>query len=139
MAFVRDICTSEIFKRLALPQYLAEDAKLNPLDKRLIYDIESCSTLIPHPFDHSCYPDRCMDFYIEGKRFRAWELLQRSDGPDRIEIYFPRDITLEGRAPIATLLKEAVGILRGESPCTLPVVYRVQSWLTHTSSAAVRT
>ncbi len=125
MTFVRDICTSQIFKGLRLPRSLVENQKLNPIDRHLVFDIETGSALIPIPFDHSTYPDRQLNFYVEEKHFNIWELVQRSDGPDRVEIYFNKSATAEERTRITGLVQEAVGVLRGgfgESPSLLPVV-----------------
>lgn len=127
MTFVREICTTQVFNKLRLPPNLVTNQKRNPLEKHLVFDIDSCSALIPIPFDHSTYPDRQMDFYVEEKHFNIWELIQRSDGPDRVEIYFNESATAEERTRITALLQDALGVLRdgfGESPRLLPIVCR---------------
>ncbi|ARV19916.1 hypothetical protein AEP_02991 [Curvibacter sp. AEP1-3] len=124
MAFVQDICSTEIFNHLSLFQGLTEDEKTNPIGRDLIFDLDSRSALIPHPIHYSDYPDRSMNFYVAGKCFNVWELVQRSDGPDRVEIYFDRKFEAPDRSNVISLLQQAVAIFRNEPVCGLPVVER---------------
>ncbi|AYN96970.1 hypothetical protein EAW52_25085 [Pseudomonas sp. LTJR-52] len=121
MAFVRDICPIE---QLSLGQGLTEDSEMSPLGRSLIFDLDSRSALIPHPFHYSDYPDRRMSFYIVGKCFNVCELVQRSDGPDKVEIYFGRKFETSHRSNAILLLQQAVAILRNEPICLLPIVER---------------
>ncbi|OFW88770.1 MAG: hypothetical protein A3B66_02605 [Alphaproteobacteria bacterium RIFCSPHIGHO2_02_FULL_46_13] len=127
MTFVHEICTAEIFNYLSLPQGLTEDKKTNPLGRNLIFDVDSRSALIPHPFHYSDYPDRRISFYVAGKCFSVWELVQRSDGPDRVEISFDRKFEAYDRSNVISLLRQAVAILRNEPVCLLPIV-ELNAW-----------
>ncbi len=124
MAFIKDICTTEVFNQLSLFQELIGDEKLNPIGRNLIFDLDSRSALIPHPTHYSHYPDRSLKFYVAGKCFNVWELVQRSDGPDRIEIYFDRNFEATDRSNVISLLKQAVAIFRNEPVCLLTVIER---------------
>lgn len=124
MTFVCDICTPEVFKELTLFQGLLEDKKLNPIGHNLVFDLNSRSALIPHPYHYSDYPDRSMNFYVAGKCFNVWELVQRSDGPDRVEIFFDRNLGEKERSHVVALLQQAVAVLRDEPVGLLSIIER---------------
>jgi hypothetical protein len=125
MPFIRAICTAEVFEQLALPSSLVEDAKLNPLNQSLVFDLASRSALIPHPFHYSDYPDRALSFYVAGRYFNVGELVQSSEGPDRAVIYFDNAASPEVRLSTTSLLQQAVAVFRNEPLGAIPVVERI--------------
>ena len=124
MTFINDVCTQEVFTQLALPVELSENKKMNPIGRKLIFDISAQSALLPHPFHYSDYPDRNLSLYVAGKHFNGWELLERSDGPDRVEIFIDGNADKSECQLISRLIEEATAILRGEAKCSVPIVIR---------------
>jgi hypothetical protein len=123
--FVREAFTADVLERLGLVT-LASDATLSRVNRELIFDLDSRSALIVHPYSHADYPDRYMSFVLEGKGFTTWEKFDRSDGPARIEIYIDRMIGAEYRARIVNLLSQAVAVYRNEPVGAVPIVERTQ-------------
>ena len=124
MPFVREVYTAAVLDRLGLVT-LASDTTLSRINRELIFDLDSRSALIVHPYSHADFPDRYMSFAFEGKGFNTWELLERSDEPDRIEIYFDRTVDDESRSRIVKLLGEAVAVLRNELLGAIPIIERI--------------
>jgi hypothetical protein len=121
MDFVRAPCTEQLFEKLGLPANLKTSEKLTPIGRELIHDLTTCRALIPHPFDHSTYPDRSLSFYVKGKHFQAWEFVKRSDEPDRVEVRFEADMDEAARGEVVKLLEFAIALLRNEPICSVPV------------------
>ena len=128
MTFVRALCTEQLFEELGLPASLRTSEKLNPMGHPLVHDPARRSALIPHPFHYSEWPDRGLSFYVRGKHFRGWEFVERSDGPDRVEITFEADVDDDECREVTKLLEDAVAVLRNEPGCSIPiVVHRMRS------------
>jgi hypothetical protein len=124
MTFIHDICTQEVFTKLALPVELSENKKMNPIGHKLIFDISTQSALLPHPFHYSDYPDRNLSLYVAGKHFNCWELVERSDGPDRVEIFISGNADESECQLVGRLMEEATAVLRSESKCSVPILIR---------------
>lgn len=122
MTFVRALCTEQLFELLQLPASLKASDRLNPIGHDLIHDSAACSALIPHPFHYADYPDRALAFYLRGRHFMAWEYMQRSDGPDRVEVTIGEDVDDATCDEISGLLDSAVAVLRDEARYSLPIV-----------------
>lgn len=122
MGFLRALCTEQLFKELGLPESLRASEKLTPIGRDLIHDLATRSALIPHPFHYSDYPDRGLSFYVRGKHCNASEFVQRSDGPDRVEVWFEADMHEAARTEVAKLLESAVALLRNEPLCSVPIL-----------------
>lgn len=119
---MRTHCTEQLFRELELPESLRADGKLNPVGRELVHDRSVRSALIPHPFHHSDYPDRSLSFYVRGRHFGAWEFVRRSDGPDRIEVWFEADMNDAACNEIVELLQNAAAVLREEPIGSMPIV-----------------
>lgn len=124
MRFAHDICSEQLFVELKLPQSLIENIQLNPIGRRLIYDLSTHAALIPHPYHHAEYPDRSLSFYVGGKHFAADEFIRRNDGSDRVEIWFGDDTDESTSNNVCKLLEAAVAALNGDALCSIPVVAR---------------
>ena len=124
MRFAHDTCSEQLYAELKLPESLRANAPLNPLGRRLIYDLSTHAALIPHPYHHADYPDRSLSFYVGGKHFAANELIHRDDGPDRVEIWFEEDTDECTSNNVCKLLEAAVATLNGEALCSIPVIAR---------------
>lgn len=122
MAFVCALCTEGLFEELKLPASLRNSEKMNPIGRQLIHDPMSYSALIPHPFHYSDFPDRSLSFYFNGMHFSAWEFVRRSDGPDRVEVWFEAGINEAVGSEVRRLLESAVAVLRNESICSVPII-----------------
>ena len=120
MGFVRGTCNEQLFAELELSAFLSSEQ----IGRQLIYDLSTHAALIPHPYHYANYPDRSLSFYVGGNYFFVNEIVQRNDGPDRIEIWFEDDADESTSSNICKLLGLAVAMLHEEAVCSMPIVAR---------------
>lgn len=99
MPFVRKAVTPEVLEALGLSS-LTANQKLGQINRQLIFDLDTRSSLIVHPYSYIDYPDRHLFFRVDGNGFPTWEYLRPADGHDRVEIFFNRDANPGYRARV---------------------------------------
>jgi hypothetical protein len=122
MGFIIKSCDRKLFELLELPAELIDSKKIDLINRKIICDLENKSALISHPDHHSIYPDKQFSFYQCGRHFNVWQLIKRSDGPDRIEMHYNSDLDEEKNNSAFELIKAAFGIYRSELDFELPFV-----------------
>jgi len=120
MSFAQAVCNEEVFDQLALPPGLRGER----IGQELIFDLRNQSALIPHPYHYSDYPDRSISFFVRGKHFSAREHVKRSDGPDRVEVWFDADVGDSLCQEVVGLLADATEALQSSASRTPIVVHR---------------
>ena len=121
MAFERRICTDALFDELRLPAILKSRNDFNPIGKEVIVDLARRAALIPRPYNHADYPDRTLNFYVDGSHHSVSQRVGHSGMRDELVLSFERDVRTARCKYVAALLKEAMRLVENDPNLPLPI------------------